>query len=79
MVACLQRRRGGRNREDDPDPIDVGSRRVPRCAVRLVALEVALWEGGRGIPTAGEVARESGLDESTVVLALEVLGRVLGR
>ena len=69
---------GGRNREGDPDPIDVGSRSVPRYAVRLVALEVALWEGGRDIPTAGAVARESGLDESTVVLALKVLGRVLG-
>ena len=69
---------GGRNREGDPDPIDVGSGPVPRYAVRLVALEVALWKSARGLPTAGEVARESGLDEATVVLALKVLGRVLG-
>ena len=68
---------GGRNREDDPDPIDVGSGPVPRYAVRLVAYELALRTGGRDL-TAGEVARESGLHESTVVRALQVLGRVLG-
>ena len=70
-------RPGGRGREGDPDPVDIGSRPVPRSAVRLVALEAAVWEGGRGAPTAEELARESGLPESTVDLALEVLGRLL--
>ena len=64
---------GGRGRDDDPDPVDVGSGPIPRAVVRLVALEVALWEGGRGVPTVAEVARESGLTESEVELALEVL------
>lgn len=79
-VRCLLARvggLGGRGREGDPDPVDVGSGPVPRSAVRLVALEAAIWEGGRGAPTAEELARESGLSESTVDLALEVLGRLL--
>ncbi len=54
----------------DPDPVPVGSGAVPRFAVRLVALEVALWEGGRQPPTAAE----AGLELSTVERALEVLG-----
>ena len=39
--------------------------------------EAVLWEGGRGAPTPAEVARESGLPESEVLLALEALGRLL--
>ena len=42
--------------------------------MRLVALEVALWEGGRQPPTAAELAAEAGLELSTVERALEVLG-----
>ena len=65
---------GGRGRDGDPDPVPVGSGAVPRFAVRLVALEVALWEGGRQPPTAAELAAEAGLELSTVERALEVLG-----
>ena len=36
-----------------------------------------LWEGGRGARTPAEVARESGLPELEVLLALEALGRLL--
>ena len=48
---------GGRGREGDPDPVDVGSDPVPRSAVRLVALErragasqsmaIASWRSAR--------------------------------
>ena len=65
---------GGLYRTDDPDPLDVGSGPVPRLAVRLVALEAALWEGGREAPPAAELAEEAGLELSTVDRALEVLG-----
>ena len=47
-VRCLLARVGGlgeRGREGDPDPVDIGSGPVPRSAVRLVALEAAVWEG----------------------------------
>ncbi len=65
---------GGLRREGDPDPVPVGSGAVPRFAVRLVALEAALWEGSREPPTAAELAAEAGLELSTVDRALEVLG-----
>ena len=65
---------GGRGRDGDPDPVPVGSGAVPRFAVRLVALEAALWEGGREPPTAAELAAEAGLELSVVDRALEVLG-----
>ena len=65
---------GGFRREGDPDPVPVGSGAVPRFAVRLVALEAALWEGGREPPTAAELAAEAGLELSTVDRALEILG-----
>ncbi len=51
----------------------MGSDPIPRAVVRLVALEVALRDGGRGVPTVAEVARESGLTESEVELSLEVI------
>ena len=71
---------GGRGRDGDPDPVHVGSGAVPRFAVRLVALEAALWEGGRQPPTAAELAAEAGLELATVDRALEVLGaRLAGR
>ena len=56
---------GGLDRTDGPDPLDVGSGPVPRLAVRLVALEAALWEGGREAPPATELADEAGLKLST--------------
>ena len=65
---------GGLHRKGDPDPVTVGSGPVPRFAVRLVALEAALWEGGREAPTAAELAEEAGLELSTVDRALKVLG-----
>ena len=68
---------GGRGRDDDPDPIDVGSGPVPRYAVRLVAFEVALWTGRH--PSAADVARESGLPEAVVVTAFHVLRHLFGR
>ena len=40
--------------------------------MRLVALEAALWEGGREPPTAAELAAEAGLELSTVDRALEI-------
>ena len=71
---------GGRGRDGDPDPVPVGSGAVPRFAVRHVALEAALWEGGREPPTAAELADEAGLELSTVDRALEALGaRLAGR
>ena len=64
-VRCLLARvggLGGRGREGDPDPVDVGSVRVPRSAMRSVALEAAVWEDGRGAPTAEELAGSLPLD-----------------
>ena len=65
---------GGLHREGDPDPVTVGYGPVPRFAVRLVALEAALWEGGREPPTAAELAEEAGLELSIVDRALQILG-----
>ena len=56
---------GGLHRKGDPDPVTVGSGPVPRFAVRLVALEAALWESGREAPTAAELAEEAGLELSS--------------
>ena len=50
---------GGFTREDDPDPVDVGSGPVPRWVVRLVALEAALWDGLGDPRTAEAIARGS--------------------
>ena len=65
---------GGFTREDDPDPVDVGSGPpVPRSVVRLVALEAALWDGLGGPRTAEVIAREAGLEVSMVVRSIEIL------
>ena len=46
--------------------------------MRLVALEAALWEGGREPPTAAELAAEAGLELSTVDRPLEHAQRFAG-
>ena len=69
---------GDRGHATPPDVLEGPSGPVPRAVVRHVALEVALWEGGRDGPTVAEVARESGLDAASVRAALEVLARLTG-
>ncbi len=64
---------GGYGREDDPDPVDVGSGPVPRSVVRLVALEAALWDGLGRPRTAEVIAREAGVEVSMVVRSIEIL------
>ena len=64
---------GGFTREDDPDPVDVGSGPVPRSVVRLVALEAALWDGLGDPRTADVIAREAGVEVSMVARSIEIL------
>ena len=64
---------GGWGQPPAPDVLTCPSGSLPRAVVRHVGMEVALWEGPRGEPTVPAVARDAGLDEATVELALEIL------
>ena len=67
---------GGRGWPPGAEVLTCPSGSLPRAVVRHVGMEVALWEGGRGDPTVSAVAREAGLDEASVELALEILAGV---
>ena len=78
-VRCYLAQRGLGGRHSDAPPTLAGpAGPVPRAAVRHVALEVALWEGGRNDPTAAELAKEAGLELSTTKAALVILARLTG-